>query len=114
MNKYIKKVSELSGILIQVGIVLIITGSVFRVLNTPGTEIYVTISKVLAGLFSVIAFFEIVYSGRISFWSKLIWIFCLINFNIFAVLFYFFKRPGFDFFFSIKSFLRHQELKPHQ
>ena len=114
MNPFLRKITSPSGILIQVGIVLIITGSVFRVLNTPETETYVTISKVLAGLFSIIAFFEIVYSGRISFWAKLIWIFFLISFNIFAVLIYFFMRPDDDLFFSIKSFLRHQELKPQQ
>lgn len=103
MNKFIKKATEISGVLIQVGIVFIIIGSVLRLLNRPGSEIYVTISKIFAGIFSLIAFFEIVYSKRISLYSKCIWIFCLISFNIFTVLVYFFKRQNLGYNSSTTS-----------
>lgn len=94
MNSFFKKITDMSGILIQIGIVLIIIGSVFKLLNTPGSDIYITIGATCTVIFSLIAFVEIWLSKSMSVYSKIIWMIFLISFTTLTVLVYFFTRKN--------------------
>ena len=97
MDKFLRKIRKESETLLQIGIILIITGLGFKVLNTPGAEIYVTIGSMVTLLFSVITFLELFYSTKISSLSKFAWYIGLVFFNTATVLVYFFKRLNFGY-----------------